>query len=124
MAIDFPNSPSTNDQYTVGTTTWMYNGTAWVIVLGESAIATDAVTTAKIAALAVTDAKLASDSVTTAKIATNAITAAKLAAGASNAYVLTADSSTTSGVKWSIIPPSGGLSTTTEGAIMTMTIGA
>ena len=104
MAIDFPNSPSNNDQYTVGTTTWKYNGTAWVIVLGESSIATGAVTTDK--------------------IATNAITAAKLATGATNAYVLTADSTTTSGVKWAFIPPSGGLSTSTEGAIMTMSIGA
>jgi hypothetical protein len=104
MAIDFPNSPSNNDQYTVGTTTWKYNGTAWVIVLGESSIATGAVTTDK--------------------IATDAITAAKLATGATNAYVLTADSTTTSGVKWAFIPPSGGLSTSTEGAIMTMSIGA
>jgi hypothetical protein len=154
-AIDFPNSPSTNDAFVSGGKRWVYNGSAWVLstpatyviansevtadklatdsvtaikvaanAVTETKLATDAVTTAKIAALAVTDAKLASDSVTTAKIATNAITAAKLAAGASNAYVLTADSSTTSGVKWSIIPPSGGLSTTTEGAIMTMTIGA
>ena len=104
MAIDFPNSPSNNDQYTVGTTTWKYNGTAWVIVLGESSIATGAVTTDK--------------------IATDAITAAKLATGATNAYVLTADSTTTAGVKWAFIPPSGGLSTSTEGAIMTMSIGA
>jgi hypothetical protein len=104
MAIDFPNSPSNNDQFTVGSTTWMYNGTAWVIVLGESSIATGAVTTDK--------------------IATNAITATKLATDATNDYVLTADSSTDAGVKWAEIPPSGGLSTTTEGAIMTMTIGA
>jgi hypothetical protein len=48
MAIDFPNSPTTNDQFTVGSTTWMYNGTAWVIVLGESSIATGAVTTDKL----------------------------------------------------------------------------
>jgi hypothetical protein len=59
MAIDFPNSPSNNDQFTVGSTTWMYNGTAWVIVLGESSIATGAVTTDKIAASAVTSAKIA-----------------------------------------------------------------
>ena len=104
MAIVFPNSPSTNDQFTVGPTTWMSNGTARVIVLGESSIATGAVTTDK--------------------IATNAITAAKLATGATNDYVLMADSSAAAGVKWADIPPSGGLSTTTEGAIMTMTIGA
>ena len=104
MAIDFPNSPSNNDQYTVGTTTWMYNGSQWLIIVGEQTIATG--------------------SITTDKIATNAITAAKLATGATNDYVLMADSSAAAGVKWADIPPSGGLSTTTEGAIMTMTIGA
>ena len=114
-AIDFPNSPSTNDAFVSGGKRWVYNGSAWVL----STPATYVIATGE-----VTADKLASDAVTTAKIAANAITAAKLAAGASNAYVLTADSSTTSGVKWSIIPPSGGLSTTTEGAIMTMTIGA
>ena len=104
MAIDFPNSPSTNDQFTVGTTTWKYNGSQWLIVVGEQTIATG--------------------SITTDKIATNAITASKLALSASNAYVLTADSSASAGIKWAEIPASGGLSTTTEGAIMTMTIGA
>jgi Major tropism determinant N-terminal domain len=39
-------------------------------------------------------------------------------------YVLMVDSSTATGVKWAAIPPSGGLATTTEGAIMTMDIGA
>lgn len=29
MAIDFPNSPSVNDQYTVGDRTWTWNGTYW-----------------------------------------------------------------------------------------------
>ena len=91
-AIDFPNSPSNNDQYTVGTTTWMYNGTAWVIVVGETLIATGAITTDKIAASAVTTAKildanitsgkLASDSVTTVKITDANVTTAKIAADA------------------------------------------
>lgn len=29
MAIDFPNTPATNDTYTVGNKTWIYDGTAW-----------------------------------------------------------------------------------------------
>lgn len=31
MAIDFPNSPSTNQTYTVGATTWTYDGEKWVV---------------------------------------------------------------------------------------------
>ena len=113
MAIDFPNSPSNGATYSAGGKNWQYNGTAWVLQ-GIAPSIPDA---------SITATQLASNAVTTAKIATDAITAAKLATGASNAYVLTADSSTTSGVKWAIIPASGGLSTTTEGAIMTMSIG-
>lgn len=29
MAIDFPNSPSLNQTFTVGNRTWIYDGTAW-----------------------------------------------------------------------------------------------
>lgn len=29
MAINFPDSPVTNDTYTVDGLTWVYNGTAW-----------------------------------------------------------------------------------------------
>jgi hypothetical protein len=32
MAIDFPNSPATNDTYTSGNRTWLYNGTAWTLL--------------------------------------------------------------------------------------------
>ena len=75
MAIDFPNSPSNNDQYTVGTTTWKYNGTAWVIVLGESSIATSAVTADKLASDAVTTVKILDANVTAGKLANTAVTA-------------------------------------------------
>lgn len=51
-------------------------------------------------------------------------TIARLAVGATANFVLMVDSSTATGLKWAAIPPSGGLSTTTEGAIMTMDIGA
>ena len=75
MAIDFPNTPSNNDQYTVGTTTWKYNGTAWVVVLGDASIATSAVTADKIASDAVTTAKILDANVTAGKLANTAVTA-------------------------------------------------
>lgn len=30
-AIDFPNSPVTNDTFTVGSKTWKYDGEKWII---------------------------------------------------------------------------------------------
>jgi hypothetical protein len=95
MAINFPDSPATNDSFTAGGKKWIFDGTIWGLITANSYT-----------------------------ISEGDITAANLATGAANNYVLTADSSLTSGVKWAVIPPSGGLSTTTEGAIMTMTIGA
>ena len=105
MPINFPDSPAENDSFTSGGKKWIFNGTVWTLITANSYT-------------------IPTGAVTTDKIATDAITAAKLATGATNAYVLTADSTTTSGVKWAFIPPSGGLSTSTEGAIMTMSIGA
>ena len=32
MAINFPDTPSTNDEFTSGDKTWRFDGTAWVIV--------------------------------------------------------------------------------------------
>lgn len=32
-AIDFPNSPSVNDTFTVGERTWKWTGTAWDVVV-------------------------------------------------------------------------------------------
>ena len=32
MPIDFPNSPSVNDQFTSGTTTWKWDGTVWKVI--------------------------------------------------------------------------------------------
>lgn len=32
MAMNFPNSPTTNDTYTVGSNTWSYDGEKWVLV--------------------------------------------------------------------------------------------
>ena len=32
MAIDFPNSPATNNTFSAAGKTWVYNGTAWTLV--------------------------------------------------------------------------------------------
>ncbi len=82
-AIDFPNSPLTNDLFTSGGKTWYYNGTAWTL-MGVSALSPGipddaSVTAVKIASDAVTTAKILDVNVTTAKIADDAVTAAKLA---------------------------------------------
>jgi hypothetical protein len=48
-----------------------------------------------------------------------------LATGATNDYVLMADSSTAAGIKWAeIAAGGGGLNTSSEGALVTMAIGA
>jgi len=86
MALIFPASPSVNDTYTVGSRTWTWSGAIWelsgsIVVAGSitaTELASNSVTTAKIAASAVTVSKLASNSVTTAKIAAGAVTATEL----------------------------------------------
>ena len=35
MAIDFPNSPTVNDTFTSGATTWSWDGTKWSLVVTE-----------------------------------------------------------------------------------------
>ena len=111
-AISFPSSPLVGDIHTVGARTWTWDGAIWVL---------NATT---LSAGVVSSNELADGAVIESKIATNAVTASKLASTPTNAYVLTADSSTATGTKWAVIPPSGGLSTSTEGAISTMAIGA
>ena len=32
MATNFPDSPATNETYTVGSNTWLYDGEKWVLV--------------------------------------------------------------------------------------------
>ena len=91
MAINFPDSPANNDSFTVGTATWMYNGTSWVIVVGETSIATDAITTDKIAASAVTSAKIAaSPSLTGTPLAPTAAGGTNTTQIATTAFVTTA----------------------------------
>lgn len=32
MPVSFPSTPATNDEYTFGTTTWVFNGVGWEVV--------------------------------------------------------------------------------------------
>jgi hypothetical protein len=32
MPIDFPNSPSTNQEYTYSDLTWKWNGSSWILL--------------------------------------------------------------------------------------------
>jgi hypothetical protein len=66
MAIDFPDSPATNDSFTSGGKKWIFNGTVWSLVTANSyTIPTGEVTTAKILDANVTAAKLASGAAVT-----------------------------------------------------------
>lgn len=80
-AIDFPNSPTVNDTFTSGNTTWQYDGVSWSLVQSAQSIATGSVTTEKLATGAVTADKLSSGSVTEGKLGTGAVTAGKLGTG-------------------------------------------
>lgn len=40
MAIDFPASPTLNQQFTSGGTTWIWNGTSWNLYLGGNIVTT------------------------------------------------------------------------------------
>ena len=96
MAIDFPNSPANNDTFTSHGKSWQYNGTAWVIVVGETSIATGAITTDKIAASAVTSAKIAaSPSLTGTPLAPTAAGGTNTTQIATTAFVATAVSGAT-----------------------------
>jgi hypothetical protein len=71
----------------------MYNGTAWVVSLGDASIATGAITADKIASDAVTTAKILDGTIVNADInASAAIALSKLASGTS-AQVVIANSS-------------------------------
>jgi len=92
MTLNFPNSPTTGDQFT-GSNNYIYeyDGEKWNFVklvggdFSTGAIQDGAVTTAKLADDAVTTAKILDANVTTAKIANASITSDKLAATALSA---------------------------------------
>lgn len=82
MAIDFPNSPTIGQSFTVGNRTWIWDGTAWELSIASAIPNT------------ILDAK--GDLI----VGTAADTVDRLAVG-TNDYILTADSSQTTGLKWS-----------------------
>jgi len=43
MAFNFPNTPTTNDTFTAGGITWIYDGTAWNIQTTAATLATETV---------------------------------------------------------------------------------
>jgi hypothetical protein len=89
MAIDFPNSPATNDTYSSAGKTWYYTGTTWTLRsvsatpagITSTELANNAVTTAKIASEAVTAAKIANATITSTQIANATITNTQIASG-------------------------------------------
>ena len=83
MAFTFPASPATNDTFTVGSRTYTWTGTKWVLSGGV-------ITSSQIEANAITTAKILNSAVTTAKINNNAVTQAKLSADLSAVTVTTA----------------------------------
>lgn len=97
MAIDFPNSPSVNDSFTVGNRTWIWDGTTWELLTTASDPIQKTIVDAK------------GDLI----VATADNTPARLAVG-TNGYVLTADSTETSGVKWAASVTSGSDFVSTE----------
>ena len=56
MAIDFPNSPSTNQTYTVGNRTWKYDGEKWILDYGQQYSPLNLVTKSATYTLAIADA--------------------------------------------------------------------
>jgi hypothetical protein len=46
MAIDFPSSPTLNQQFTSGSTTWIWDGTSWDLYLGGNIVTSAALASA------------------------------------------------------------------------------
>jgi hypothetical protein len=72
MAIDFPNSPTTNQTFTSGGRTWIYNGSQWALQTGSYTAGT--ITTGSLAANSVTTAKVLDANITNAKLANSSVT--------------------------------------------------
>lgn len=85
MAIDFPDSPSINDEFSAGGKVWRFNGTTWALLTGSSTPA--------------------AGSIDSSILATGSVTEPKINAGtATNGYFLKVDTGEASGLVWSSIP--------------------
>lgn len=85
MAIDFPDSPSIDDEFSAGGKVWRFNGESWTLLTGASTPAPG--------------------SVDSSILSSNAVTEPKINAGTpTDGYFLKADSEEASGLIWSSIP--------------------
>jgi hypothetical protein len=91
MAIDFPDSPTSNQIYTSGGRSWIWNGSSWVAytttitadliangTITSAMIANGTIVAADIADYTVSNTKLVNASITNAQIASSTITNANL----------------------------------------------
>jgi len=92
MAIDFPDSPTSNQIYTSGGRSWIWNGSSWVAytttitsdliangTVTSAMIANGTIVAADIADYTISNTKLVNTSITSAQIANATITNANLA---------------------------------------------
>jgi hypothetical protein len=92
MAIDFPNSPTSNQIYTSGGRSWIWNGSSWVAYtttitadliangsITSAMIANGTIVAADIADYTVSNTKLVNASITNAQIASATITDTQIA---------------------------------------------
>ena len=77
MAINFPDSPATNDIFTSGGRSWTWTGSTWQAFV--QAISNGSITNDLIANTTITSAKIANATITATQIANTTITAAQIA---------------------------------------------
>jgi hypothetical protein len=76
MAIVFPSSPATNDQFVNGGRTWIWTGEYWQAY--TQALSNATVNTAILAANSVTSEKIVDGTIAAGDIASNAVTTVKI----------------------------------------------
>ena len=122
MPIDFPGSPSDGDSYSASGKTWIYSGSAsaWTLFGLPSAIANGAIGTGQLANEAVTMAKLHTSVMSTI----DNMGDVNLTVAPSDGHFLRYNSSSSAWVSASAASGGGGLDTDSDGALVTMDIGA